>query len=231
MATRLGLNCTLSYPDAQGTTRTYQIRAGAIGHGIEMIFTESQARTVRAFYPHRTAMEQFSIVVLLKNWDERTSFVNWLSSYANYAIDPDIVQSAFPWMQVTVPSRSFTQYGVPLTGYEWGAHTGQMMFTPQVLFEAAQSPGSQPGIPTLSDIINKWSAFATDPAIQYFYPFGTQLSGSQQPMLPSSVGNVNYNGSPAAYNNQLITNQGPGAPPVIAGPATPTAPANINGRP
>ena len=213
---RLGLNCTLSYPDAQGTTRTYQIRAGAVSHGIQMIFAESQARTARAFYPHRTAMEQFSLVVLLKNWDERASFVNWLSTYANYAINPDIIQSAFPWMQVAVPSRSFTQYGVPLTGYEWGAHTGQMMFTPQVLFEAAQSPGSQPGLPQLSDIINKWTAFATDPSIQYFYPFGTQLSGSQAGF--DNIPVVSYNGSPTAYNNLTVIDQGPGAPPIIVGP-------------
>jgi hypothetical protein len=151
--------------------------------------------------------------VLLKNWDERTDFVNWLSSYANYVINPDIIQSAFPWMTATVPSRGFTQYGVPLTGYEWGAHTGMMMFTPQIMFEAATSPGAKPGLPEVSTVINKWAAFATDVAIQYFYPFGTQLSGSQQP-----INNVAYNGSPAAYNSTYI------------GPATATQPANITGR-
>jgi hypothetical protein len=215
---RAGLNCTLSYPDAKGTTRTYRIRAGAVGHGIQMIFTESAARTARAFYPHRTAMEQFSVVALLKDWNERTDFVNWLSGYANYAIDPNIIQSAFPWMRVSIPSRDFTQWGVPLSGYEWGAHTGMMMFTPQILFEAAQSPGGGPGLPQLSDIINKWSAFASDPSIKYFYPFGTQLSGSQPGTDLITSANVNYNGSPAAYNNPLIIDQGPGAPPIIVGP-------------
>jgi hypothetical protein len=192
---RAGLNCTLSYPDAGGVTHAYQVRAGAIGHGIQMIYTESEARTARAFYPHRSAMEQFSIVVLLKNWDERTDFVNWLSTYANYAVNPDVIQSSFPWMQCAVPSRGFQQWGVPLTGYEWGAHTGMMMFTPQIMFESAQSPGSSPSTPDYSTVINQWTAFAADPAIQYFYPFGTQLSGTQQP-----VGTVSYNGSPAAYN-------------------------------
>lgn len=216
--TRAGLNCTLSYPDAKGLTRTYRIRAGAVGHGLQMIFSESAARTARAFYPHRTAMQQFSIVALLKNWDERTDFVNWLSTYANYAINPDIIQPAFPWMTVTVPSRDFTQYGVPLTGYEWGAHTGMMMFTPQILFEAATSPGASPGLPSVSSVINKWSAFASDVAIQYFYPFGTQLSGSQQP-----VSSVAYNGSPAVFVQPNPDQQ-------YIGPATPTRPANIQGR-
>jgi hypothetical protein len=207
MAKRAGLNCTLSYPDATGTTHSYQVRAGGIGHGIQMIFTESQARTARAFYPHRSAMEQFSIVVLLKNWNERTDFVNWLSSYANYAIDPDIgtPYQSFPWMQVVIPSRGFTQWGVPLSGYEWGAHTGMMMFTPQILFESVQSPGSSPGTNDYSTVINQWLANSKDPAIQYFYPFGTQLSGSQQPWLPatpSGTGLTSYSGSPSAFNSQ-----------------------------
>lgn len=219
--TRAGLNCTLSYPDAKGLTRTYRIRAGAVGHGLQMIFSESAARTARAFYPHRTAMQQFSIVALLKNWDERTDFVNWLSTYANYAINPDVIQPAFPWMTVTVPSRDFTQYGVPLTGYEWGAHTGMMMFTPQILFEAATSPGASPGLPSVSSVINKWSAFASDVAIQYFYPFGTQLSGSQQP-----VSSVAYNGSPAVF----IAPQNVGAAPLPTSANNPY-PGGISGRP
>jgi hypothetical protein len=196
---RAGLNCTLSYPDSRGITRVYQVRAGAVGHGIQMIYGESAARTARAFYPHRTAMQQFSVVVLLKNWDERRDFVSWLSSYANYAIDPDIGTpfQSFPWMQVSIPSRGFIQSGVPLTGYEWGAHTGMMMFTPRVVFESAQSPGSAPSTPQYSTVINKWSSLATDPANQYFYPFSTQLSGTQ---TGQDYVNVSYNGSPAAYN-------------------------------
>jgi len=202
---RGGLNCTLSYPDRNGNTRSYQVRAGAVGHGIQMIFTESQARTARAFYPHRTAMEQFSITVLLKDWGERADFINWLSGYVNYAVDPDIgtPYQSFPWMQVAIPSRGFVQWGVPLTGYQWGAHTGMMMFTVQILFESVQSPGTGPGSPDYSTVINQWAASAKDPAIQYFYPFGTQLSGSQQPWLPDTdTATVSYNGSPTAYNGQ-----------------------------
>lgn len=220
---RAGLNATLSYPDASGATRTYQVRAGAISHGIQMIYTESQARTARAFYPHRSAMEQFSLVVLLKNWDERTDFTSWLSRYANYAVNPDVIQSSFPWMTVTVPSRSFTQYGVPLTGYEWGAHTGMMMFTPQILFECASSPGAKPGLPDVSQVINKWTAFASDLAIQYFYPFGTQLSGSQQPIT-----SVSYVGSPTTFDysmNQPI----PQAPPAVVGPQNRGAAPTLTG--
>lgn len=212
---RAGLNCTLSYPDAGGVTHVYQVRAGAISHGVQMIFTESEARTARAFYPHRSAAEQFSVVVLLKNWNERTDFTSWLSGYANYAVNPNIVQPYFPWMTVTIPSRNFTQFGVPLTGYEWGAHTGMMMFTPQILFECATSPGAKPGLPDVSSVINQWSAEASDVAIQYFYPSGTQLSGSQQPI--TSVAGT-YNGSPAAYTQPTVVGpQNKGAAPTLTG--------------
>lgn len=208
---RQGLNCTLSYPDASGATRTYRVRAGTISHGIQMVYTESEARVARAFYPHRSAMEQFSVVVLLKNWDERTDFTSWLASYASYAINPNIIQDTFPWMTVTIPSRRFTQIGVPLTGYEWGAHTGMMMFTPQIMFEAAQSPGSNAQA-VVSSVINKWSAFASDPAIQYFYPFGTQLSGSQSGV--SSVSGSNPN-DPSIFTDptQQVLPTPTGAPP------------------
>lgn len=212
---RKGLNCTLSYPDAAGAVRTYRVRAGVLAHGIEMVYEESEARAYRAFYPHRTAMEQFQVTVLLKDRGERGDLVNWLSTYANYAINPNVVQAQFPWMTVSVPSRGFAQVGVPLTGYEWGAHTGQMMFTPVIVFESARSPGSS-ATPQVSSVINQWSAFADDPAVQYFYPFGTQLSGSQ-----AGISSSGYVGTPAVYN----TNPGPAPAPVgpgVHGPGTPS---------
>jgi hypothetical protein len=214
----MGLNCTLSYQDGTGATRQYRVRAGDIVHGVQMIATESEARTQRAYYPHRSAMEQFSVVVLLKNWDERSHFTNWLSNYAQYAIDPDIIQQTFPWMSVSIPSRQFLQQGVPLQGYQWGAHTGQMMFTPQVVFEAATSPGQTAArTPDISSVINKWSAFASDTAIQYFYPIGTQLSGDQTGTYTKIV----YPGDPSQFNtapppppNPVPTVPGPGPTPV-----------------
>jgi hypothetical protein len=195
---RQGLNCTLSYSRA-GSRQTYRVRAGALAHGVQMIASQDAARTQRAYYPHRTATERFSVVVLLKNWDERRDFTNWLASYGSYAIDPEVLQTPFPWMTVSVPSRQFLQYGVPLQGYEWGAHTGQMMFTPQVIFEAAASPGSSPSTPQVSSVINKWAAFGSDKAIQFFYPFGTQLAGSQ---APANYSHIQYPGDPGSFSQQ-----------------------------
>lgn len=209
---RKGLNATFSY-NRQGTVRTYQVRVGTIAHGVQMISAESVARTQRAYYPHRTAMQQFTLQVLLKDWAERTHFTSWLASYAEFAINPDIVQSEFPWMSVSVPLREFTAKGVPLAGYEWGAHTGMMMFTPDILFEAATSPG-QKGLPDVSSVINKWAAFASDQAIEYFYPIGTQLAGEQ---APASYAQIIYPGDPAQFNPPPDTTPS-GAPGGLRGP-------------
>jgi hypothetical protein len=209
---RKGLNATLSYTDGSGTARTYKVRVGNIGHGVDMIYDQSQGRTQRAFYPHRVAEQQFTLMVLLKNWTERTHFTNWLASYASFAIDPDSSAATFPWMSCSVPGREFARKGVPLAGYEWGAHTGMMMFTPQIIFAAATTPG-QKGQPAISSVINKWGAFASDKAIQYFYPVGTQLSGNQA----GNYSRIQYPFDPSQFNQQPST-------PVFPTP-TGTAPA------
>lgn len=196
MPARLGLNCTLSY--ARGSTiRRYRVRAGAVAHGVKMVAVESAARTFRAYYPHRPARQPFSVVILLKDWDERRDFTEWLATYAAYAIDPDIGRGAFPWMTVAIPSRDFVAQGVPLQGYEWGAHTGQMMFAPQVVFESATSPW-QNGLPHVSSVINKWQAFISDKSVEYFYPIGAQLSGNQS---GSDYSRIAYPGNPEQFNN------------------------------
>lgn len=201
---RRGLNCTLSYQRG-GAIRTYSVRAGDISHGVQMISAESVARTTRAYYPHRTAEQEFSVQILLKDWDERRHFTEWMATYATYALDPDLVQYPFPWMTVDIPVRQFHKLGVPLQGYQWGAHTGQMMFSPQVIFETATSPW-QKSIPQVSSVINKWEAFQSDAAIQYFYPVGTQLSGNQ---VPADYSQIVYPGAPDQFNPPPLGGKGP----------------------
>ena len=110
---RQGLNGTFSYSNGSAAF-TYQFRAGMLGYGTDMIYAEDQARINRSFYPHRSASQQFSVQVLLKDWDERSDLVGWMESYAQYMLDPNAVRTTFPFMQVTVPVRNFVQQGVPL---------------------------------------------------------------------------------------------------------------------
>lgn len=186
MAARKGLNCTLSYKNGK-TTHTYRMRAGNISYGVHLVHAEDAGRIYRSFYPHKTANQQFSVQFLLKNWAERTDFTDWLTTYALWALDPNISRTVFPHLKVDIPSRNFARHGLPLTGYEWGAHTGMMLFTPTFVFEASLSPGQASSQVTVSSVTNKWSAFASGPAIRYFYPFGTQLQASQ---VPTDYGKV-----------------------------------------
>jgi hypothetical protein len=215
---RKGLNCTLSYVDGNGTTRTYGVRAGNLGYGVQMVSAEDQARINRAYYPHKTANQQFSVQVLLKDWDERNDFMNWLTTYAQWALDPNVARTVFPFVSVAVPARNYYQTGLPLTGFEWGAHTGMMMFTPVIVFETGLSPGQQGTGITVSSVVNQWSAFQSDPAIQYFYPFGTQLASLQVPQNYTQVVPPSPPPPPAT----------PPTPPVVVPPYLPgQAPPNF----
>lgn len=236
---RQGLNGMLTYTD--GTTAyTYQVRVGEIGYGVDMIFAEDQGRIQRSFYPHRSATQQFSVQVLLKDWDERQDLMTWMTSYAQFALNPTAVRTVFPFMQVTCPVRNFSQQGMPLSGYEWGAHAGMMAFSPVFTFEAAQSPGQVSSTVTTSSVTGAAAAYASDPAVQYFYPFSTQLDASQVPqnysqVVPAPVAvtpsaTVNTPSAPlnsAAYQAALaqvnVVNPG-----TVAGPAYPPAGSAAN---
>jgi hypothetical protein len=205
MAARQGLNGTLAYTDGS-KSYTYQVRIGDIGYGVDMIFAEDQGRTQRSFYPHRTANQQFSVQVLLKSWDERSDLMTWMTSYAQFALDPTAVRTVFPFMQVTCPVRNFSQQGMPLKGYEWGAHAGMMAFSPVFTFEAAQSPGQVSSTVLTSSVAGTATAYASDPAVQYFYPFSTQLDASQ---VPIDYGQVIP--SPGVAPAAQVTDQNPPA--------------------
>lgn len=232
---RQGLNGTLTYADG-AKSYTYQVRVGDIGYGTDMIFAEDQGRTQRSFYPHRTANQRFAVQVLLKDWDERQDLMTWMTSYAQYALDPTAVRTTFPFMQVTCPVRNFSQQGMPLTGYEWGAHAAMMAFAPVFVFEAAQSPGQTSASVVVSSVTGTASAYASDPAVQYFYPFSTQLDASQVPQdytqvipspsaAPSAVApspdtppaGVSQSQWTSALNTIGVVNSG-----TVAGPAYPS---------
>jgi hypothetical protein len=224
---RQGLNGVMSYTD--GTTAyTYQFRAGMIGYGTDMVYAEDQARTQRAYYPHRSANQQFSVQVLLKDWDERADFMSWITNYAQFALDPNLVRTVFPFMQVTVPVRDFTQQGMPLTGYEWGAHAAMMAFSPVFVFEAAQSPGQSSSTVTASSV-NATGAYASDPAIQYFYPFSTQLEASQVPVdygtvSPAAGTSPSATGAPSLGTQATATSlTAPGGTPLVPGVSSASA--------
>lgn len=213
---RQGLNATLSYKRGS-TTRQYKVRVNSISHGHQMIYDESQARLRRAFYPHRVTTRRFFIGVVLKGYEERRSFTNWMSSYLGYALNPDLATNADPTMFISVPSYEFTHRGIPLSGYEWGDHVGSMIFNPVLAFEAAYEPWDK-SKPAVTRVDNTWQAFSSDKAIQHFYPFGTQLSGDD---VPRDYDKVVYPGDPNRFNDGYYGGDDEVKPPNIVPPQRP----------
>lgn len=243
---RQGLNGTFTYTDGK-SSYTYQVRVGEVGYGTDMVFAEDQGRTQRSFYPHRTANQRFAVQVLLKDWDERQDLMTWMTSYAQFALDPTAVRAVFPFMMVSCPVRNFNQQGMPLSGYEWGAHAGMMAFSPVFVFEAAQSPGQTSAAVVTSSVKNTTGAYASDPAVQYFYPFSTQLDASQVPqdygqVIPSPSApppatiapapdtapfvKPDTSVSQAAFNQITVVNPGTVAGPAFPPPGSASSAAN-----
>ena len=175
---RQGLNASLTYYGRGKNQQGYRVRASNIQHGMKVIYTESSARVRRVLYPHRLSSAQFSITVELVGEAEYVSFSNWMAAYAEYALNqPPGAPSDFPFMTVSVPSRNFLRYGVPLTGFTWGDKVGGMLWEQQVTFETYREPGEAKttGFSAYSAPINGYQTS------QYFYPSGQQLTGSNAP--------------------------------------------------
>lgn len=174
---RPGLNGTLSYPDSAGTVHGFQIRVEALTHALKPVFDESSGRNRRAMYPHRMSDTQFVLGLVTVGQSERQAFTQFLGGFAATLLNPGA--STVSVMTVNVPVRNFTRRGIPLSGFEWGVKLGQTVFHSQVVFETSWSPVDGPSDPVASGVPG--ASAVGDPAVQYFYPFGTQLSGDQVP--------------------------------------------------
>lgn len=179
--TRKGLNCTLSFnngTDRQGrnTYSSFRVRADVLGHGMTMVSDSSSARNARAYYPHRPTPSRFYIRVLLRGYNERKAFADWMQGYANYVMNPGLAAGdKFPDMRVLLPARGFDREGVPLSGFEWGDSVGTIVWSPVITFECTREPQDPDSIAS-SRFEN-----ASDPDMKYFWPMGTQLGGNAVP--------------------------------------------------
>lgn len=181
---RAGLNANLSY-SYNGKKYAFALRVKEIAHGSRMVADESQARNRRAYYPHKVSSMPFSVVPIIKGYQERVQFSNYLADYIRRVQDPSLSVSKFPTMRVTVASRNFERYGVPIDGIEWGDHVGSMVWNPRVTFETHvdQSIGDSPGnYNWISYFSYSDGALDRSPQLAYFYPSGIQLSGSEVPI-------------------------------------------------
>lgn len=179
--TRQGLNCILSYTTGTGRkaiNHKYRVRCNTVTSGYTMISTESQSRLQRAYYPHQTAPTQFSLVIDLVGLNELISFTNYLMGYADLMLNQST--TAPIQMSAQVPSRNFSQVGIPIQGFKWGTHVGAMVYTAQLVFETSGTPGDPANKGVISGVTSVLSSLES-PSSRYFYPTGIQLHGDASP--------------------------------------------------
>lgn len=188
---RKGLNCHLSYQMAGGKQQ-YSIRIDTLSTGIEMLGSESQARMMRAFYPHRVTAQRFAVNALLNGYNEHVSLTNWLSQYVTYALDPNR-SGAFREMEVSIPAAEMILYGVPLTGYVWGDRVGRVLWNTGIEFETTREPWS--GIVRDgSQVVNYDNVYEKEESALYWYPEGVQLAGEDKPITYDKTEDERYAG-------------------------------------
>jgi hypothetical protein len=117
------------------STQTFSTRCYGLNHGYDVVATESHARTARAFYPRQRALSQFSLTLQLKGYADYKAFMDFMRAYVT-----NFAQAASGSMTVSVPSRNFMRYGVPIDGIADGDHVGAILFQPVVVFEPVYDP-------------------------------------------------------------------------------------------
>lgn len=228
---RVGLNARMAYA-VNSTLYQFDVRVEQLFHGSRMVADESLSRTRRAYYPHRLSASQFSMMVILKGYNERTLFSNFLNDYVSRALDPSQT-SGYAQMAVLMPVRNFFREGVPLNGIQWGTSTGAMLWKPMITFETTFDQGIGDGqTAPLSEFILDKRATDQAPELKYFYPEGIQLSGDQVPPAGDYTKQVNQSDIQKIINGGTSGPSDPGYDPTWGGvpylpgkgPTTPSGP-------
>lgn len=132
--TRGMTNCVMSYAK-NSVSNSFSTRCNGVGHGFEVVFTESHARQYRAFYPHQRALSPFFLQLELMGYNELEQVMNFLRKYVQA-----LMGSANAAMTISVPSRNFLRTGVPIGGMIENDHTGSNVFQPSIVFESVLDP-------------------------------------------------------------------------------------------
>lgn len=175
---RQGLNAYFAYTNSDGQQR-FRFRCGGVSWGFRPVYDEAEARVKRSMYPHRVTSQMFTVMVLLKGYDEKTAFNTWMREYAEFAITPDPRTNVK--MTVNVPDRNFLQVGVYRQGINYGDHVGSMLWQLTAVFEAAYDPLDKNAAVKVSQMRYDNADKVLKESL-YFYPNDDEhtLSGSTQ---------------------------------------------------
>jgi hypothetical protein len=164
-------NMALTYT-YQGVYYSAMVRCTKLAISYSLNSEESHSRQTKAFYPHRRAQGQFAITLALVGWNEYSQAMGWFTRFARQALAMSSNDPAL-WVEVSMPSRKFTRWGIPTTGMNFGDHTASMVFSPTITFISVRDP-NDPSTAILSgraNQISRQSNAGIDPlAVSFFYP-------------------------------------------------------------
>jgi hypothetical protein len=163
-----GTNGMISYNGG-----SFPIRAKKVEHSWEVIYTESHARSVRAFYPHQRAPGRFAITLQLSGYTAYKAFTEFMMGYIREFAHPANTYS--PGLQyamtVSVPVRDFQRIGIPVGGIADTDHVGSMVFEPTILFEAMSDPLDPTIYSPFGENVSQPDMVVGGDQAQFFYPF------------------------------------------------------------
>lgn len=166
----VGHNCKMS-ADGYGS-RTEKVFTTAYGFGV--IGTTDESAHSQAFYPMGRAMSNFVVTFVFSDEDDRNACADWLNAFGSWT------STRATFLRVSIPSRNFLMYGVPITGMEDGGHVGDITVQMAVTFSAALDPNdpfdSLGQLNSLRSVVQLPTAQSVVGST--FYPSGNQLAGS-----------------------------------------------------
>lgn len=165
MADPIGANCRLDTK-----TGTRNVRCTEISYGVDIVSTEDTGRTGKSFNPMYTDSNAFAILLVFTSYAEAQATMNWFKSYVD-----DVLNDRADVMRVRIDAREFDRVGVPQSGMTFGQHVGQYVWTSTIQFVGARDPVTIKST-DLSQFVPGGGDYTQYG--QYFYPAGTQLSGS-----------------------------------------------------
>jgi len=171
-------NATLKWKGKE----TFNLVVTELGHGMNFISSESEARAKKSFYPKvRTSGEWYVVCqfysykklnqdgetyTTLSGYEAYREFIDWMALYMSAITEP--AYSSPSALELDVPSQNFKKSGFPKFAVDYGDSFGKFIYTCRVALSSASDPIN----PYLE--ASKYVAPKNDVQAKYFYPAGTQ---------------------------------------------------------
>ena len=163
-------NCTISIANF-GAVRVKAMRAT---HGMSVVAYNGggQSRHGEAFYPSKRTSGSFELVLKFSSYEGYERVGVWLQRYMIWAGNPKALATP---VRVQIPSRDFDKIGALEKGPSFGDQVAATSYEMNLGFVGARDPMAMGG----TYVSRFQRPKVKDPAAEYFYPAGTQLSGQQ----------------------------------------------------